>query len=342
MADREYSHSSTITLNYLTAIAAIAVALVVSYYFSIQFSNNITGFFRIGSEFTQSPFLDLSKALVFEGEIGHDGSQFLTVAFDPLLQHAGTIEALDVPSYRYRRILFPLLGYVLSGGQHILIPYALVAINCIAAIVLVRITALFVHRHQPQRSAWSALFVLCIPGVWFCLILSTAGLLATCLAIAALYYYRHKPRLAAMLVASACLARETSVLYWLALVTASLLDRDRAQLKHLVTTIAIPSVWIAYTSLRPDLQRDAELAVNNNFSWPLEGTIRKVQGLLATPAEAKTLYECLSFGLLLAVFVLLFWIYLNHRKRLAPLRGAFAASLLGALLFVMCSHVVLG
>ena len=79
---------------------------------------NVTGFFRIGSEFSLSPFLNPDKILTFKGEIGYDGQQFLSIALDPGLANESTILSLDNPAYRYRRILYPLLGYLFGGGNH--------------------------------------------------------------------------------------------------------------------------------------------------------------------------------------------------------------------------------
>jgi hypothetical protein len=60
---------------------------------------------------------------------GYDGQMFLSLGLDPGLRHEGTIAALDLPLYRYRRILYPLLGYLLGLGNPALIPYSMVAIN---------------------------------------------------------------------------------------------------------------------------------------------------------------------------------------------------------------------
>ncbi|MGK7910442.1 MAG: AZOBR_p60025 family cell surface glycopolymer formation protein [Synechococcus sp.] len=333
-------------LNFWTGVACLGIIAVISCYYHLKFDDNITGFFRIGSEFPHSPFLDLENAKIFVGEVGHDGQQFLTVAFDPFLQHSGTLGALDVPSYRYRRILYPLLGYALAGGNREFIPYAMVALNVLAAIGLVRVTALFFRRQKQEQGwvgpNWIPLMVLCIPGLWFCIVLSTAGLLAACMVIAALYYYKRKPILSTTLITLACLTRETSMLYWGALIIASSLDAHRQQLKSLVIGGIFPISWIAYTSIRTDLQKNADVALNNNFDIPFFGIIQKLQLALVNKIAPKIVYEWMSFGILLSVFICLFLLWACYRNHIPELRGVAISSFLTIGLFSVCSLVVLG
>ena len=121
---------------YLSVGIALMVAIAVgSYLLWGKFDGNITGFFRIGSELPLSPFLESSKTLMFQGELGYDGQQFLSIALDPGLSNPDTIAALDHPAYRYRRIVYPLLGYCLGWGNPGWIPWALVAVNIVAIAV---------------------------------------------------------------------------------------------------------------------------------------------------------------------------------------------------------------
>ncbi len=48
---------------------------------------------------------------------GFDGQFYCQLALDPLLRDPHTREALDVPSFRARRILVPWLAYLLGAGQ---------------------------------------------------------------------------------------------------------------------------------------------------------------------------------------------------------------------------------
>jgi len=63
------------------------------------------------------------------GTEGYDGQFAYQIALNPL----GAAPYIDVPAYRYQRILYPLLARLLALGQPALIPWALILVN-IAAI----------------------------------------------------------------------------------------------------------------------------------------------------------------------------------------------------------------
>ncbi len=65
-----------------------------------------------------------------DGSWGYDGQFAYYIASDP----AGGCPQCDAPSYRYQRILYPLLAWGLALGQPALIPWALIAVN-VAALV---------------------------------------------------------------------------------------------------------------------------------------------------------------------------------------------------------------
>jgi hypothetical protein len=63
-----------------------------------------------------------------DGSWGYDGQFAYYIASDPV----GGCPQCDVPSYRYQRILYPVLAWVLALGQQALIPWALIAVNVVA------------------------------------------------------------------------------------------------------------------------------------------------------------------------------------------------------------------
>ena len=64
-------------------------------------------------------------------EMGYDGQFAYQIAKDP----ARAAPYLDVPAYRYQRILYPILAHILSLGNIILIPWILILINIISLIL---------------------------------------------------------------------------------------------------------------------------------------------------------------------------------------------------------------
>ena len=286
-------------------VPLIFLLIIIIYMYNYKFDGNITGFFRIGSEFPKSPYLDTTKALIFSGEAGADGQQFLTIAFDPFLRNPDTIQALDVPDFRYRRILYPLLGYILGLGKVSLIPYAMVAINCISIIAIILYTKAYLK--LIESPAWQSILVLCIPSVWIILYFSTAGLLSSALLVSSLYYYRtQKLFLSAFLIGLACFARETILIVVLSFCCASLLQRKWKGF-ILFFTSSIPWLcWNFYITLQPKLQKNVDV-FDANFSSPFKGITNKFDSFFNFNFSPNKLYELYSFLLFcLIVLVLLY------------------------------------
>lgn len=68
-----------------------------------------------------------------------------------LIRSPGPLQAyknLDVPAYRYQRVLYPLLARALTLGTDHLIPYALIAINLIALTAGTWVTERLLQRHN--------------------------------------------------------------------------------------------------------------------------------------------------------------------------------------------------
>jgi hypothetical protein len=85
------------------------------------------------------------------GSWGYDGQFAYYIACDP----AGGCPRCDVPSYRYQRILYPILAWALALGQRALIPWALIAINVAALAGGVYFTERLLEAHRMSR--WYAL-----------------------------------------------------------------------------------------------------------------------------------------------------------------------------------------
>lgn len=66
---------------------------------------------------------------------GYDGQFYYQIARSPL--HAS--QFLDKPPYRYQRIVYALLVFVLSAGQVTLVPYMLLLVNFVSIVVSVEI-----------------------------------------------------------------------------------------------------------------------------------------------------------------------------------------------------------
>ncbi len=161
---------------------------------------NVLEFVRIGSRF--------DPTLYARDAEGYDGQFTYYIARDPL----NAPRSLDVPAYRYQRILYPALALLLSLGQEALLPYAMLAIN-LAALGIG--TALLENLLVSERvSRWYALSYGLFAGVFVAVRASTAEPLAYGLALAAIVAgQRQRLILCAVVLALAALAKETTLFF---------------------------------------------------------------------------------------------------------------------------------
>ena len=166
----------------------------------------ISRFILVGRHFATVP--QLPHGMPVAKTYGYDGQFFYRLAINPLnFGHTAYGITMD-RSYRYMRIGYPALTWLLSLGQHFLVPVMLVAVNIAAIGAMGYLGALFAA--QGGRHALAGLL---IPG-YFGLITSLSRdtaepLAAVCLLAGLLAVRGRRPVLAAVLLAYGALTRET-------------------------------------------------------------------------------------------------------------------------------------
>lgn len=144
-----------------------------------------------------------------EGGIeGYDGQFVYFISRDP----ATAAQYIDVPAYRFQRIVLPALGWAFSFGQEALIPWVLLLVNLIA---LGGSTAILEHLLQEKGySRWYALTYGLSVGIFVSVRLSLTEPLAYGLAIAGIALFHHKKLYwSAAVFALAMLTKETVVFF---------------------------------------------------------------------------------------------------------------------------------
>lgn len=293
-------------------VAAMVVLAATVSLLVLRFGGNVTGFFRIGDALPLSPFLPKSEALVHPGEAGYDGQFFLTLAYDPLLRHEGTLAALDNPRYRARRILYPALAHGLALGSPRAVPWALVFLNVGSAIALVALLAFGGLRETP---GWWALGVLAFQGLWVCLAVSPADLFALVFLVAALGFHRSRNTpgvVISLLLAS--LARETYLLHAALFAGLSLRERRWREALAIAAGQLPAAAWNAWVLLRVP---QGDSAVRASFGPPLGGISEAILRLLRGDLTGKLLYEGLSLALLLSVAAMVAWALVKRAETAA-------------------------
>lgn len=142
------------------------------------------------------------------GTEGYDGQFVYFIARDP----ATAAQYLDVPAYRFQRILLPLLGRILSLGQESLIPWALLVANLIALAAGTALVERFLN--QANVSRWYALGYGLTLGTVGATRLSLPEPLAYGLALGGVWLaLRERWLWSAVLFALAALAKETTLVF---------------------------------------------------------------------------------------------------------------------------------
>lgn len=142
------------------------------------------------------------------GSEGYDGQFAYYIAIDP----SGAIPHLDVPAYRYQRILYPLLCRFLALGRRDLIPWIMPLVNILA----LASGTYFVEKMLKGFGAapYYAIVYGLFPGLFLSLRLDLSEPLAYALVCGGiLAFERGKERTGAILFGLAGLAKEQSLLF---------------------------------------------------------------------------------------------------------------------------------
>ena len=187
----------------IALLAALAFALV---RWQTWAKGDISRFILVGRHFATVPRLphDIAVSPTF----GYDGQFFYRLALNPVnFSHIAYGIRVDQP-YRYMRIGYPWLAWLVSLGQHVVVPVVLVAINIVAIGAMGYLGGMFA-----QQGGRHALAGLALPA-YFGLITSVSRdtaepLAAACLLAGLLAIRARRPVLAGLLLAYGALTRES-------------------------------------------------------------------------------------------------------------------------------------
>jgi hypothetical protein len=201
-----------------------------------------------------------------DGSPGYDGqfNYYIASALSP----QEVVGHLDVPAYRYQRILYPLLGRLLALARPAWIPWTLLGLNLVAhALGTAALAAYLEGKGLKGQYALSY-------GLWVGLI-APVGLdlnepLSYSLVIAAwLLLERRRSLAAAACLGLALFAKETALIFWLAALAAALFtSRDRRLLAGLAAgglAFAAWQLWLLTQFGRIGLGSGGDMATP--FEW---------------------------------------------------------------------------
>jgi hypothetical protein len=191
----------------------------------------------------------LPRGLLLVPSDGYDGQFYYRLALDPANWSKTAFGITMDQSYRYTRIGYPVLAWLLSLGQHQLVPVVLVAINLLAVAAMAALGGMFA-RESGRHALWGLAF-----AAYFGLVISvgrdTAEPLAEACMLGGLLAYRQAAAagraryvLAAALFAVGAVTRETILLAPAAIAVTRLvaMARRRARPGLADLTWVVPAV----------------------------------------------------------------------------------------------------
>jgi hypothetical protein len=192
------------------AAAALIAALVALAFTLIRWQTwahgRISRFILVGQHFSTPS--QLPPGMPVAKTYGYDGQFFYRLAINPLNFHHTAYGITMDRSYRFMRVGYPALTWLVSAGQHALVPVMLVAVNIAAIGALGWLGARFAI--DGGRHALTGLLVPGYFGLLTSLSRDTAEPLgAACLLAGLLAVRRRRPVLAAFFLAYGALTRET-------------------------------------------------------------------------------------------------------------------------------------
>jgi hypothetical protein len=236
---------------------------------------------------------------------GYDGQWYYRLALDPAnLSRVAYGIRID-RGYRYMRIGYPALTWLLSAGRHALVPYTLVAVNVLAVGALGYFGALFARRYG--RSPLWGLLLPAYFGLLTSVSRDTAEPLAVACLLAGLLALRaRRPVVAGLLLAFGALTRETTMaaVAAIAIVRVAGMIRDRRWPGREDLAWVLPSAvfaaWeaaaYAITGVFP-LMADKDQNAGMPFLAPVQALVSNLGHLSLNPADQVDVWM-LEFAIL--------------------------------------------
>ena len=281
----------------VAALAVILVWLWMALTVHYNYQGNWTALFCIGDRMPAPPQLQ-EPLHRFPNSFGYDGQFYHDIAHDPLLNH-GSEKYIDAPQLRQRRILVPVLAWLLALGRQQWIDTAYFAV--MLGFLGLGVYWLARYALDVGRSAWWGLLYIAAPSTIVSIDRMTTDLAFVTLFLGFAYYLRSGPdalRKLWIIAALACLTRETGLC--IAAGYAFYLLWQKQYIKHLVfLTSALPFVlWAAWVSRHTPRGGQSSFPFHFPFSAIIEA-IAHPQSYRESPA-LQTFFTMLDVAALAA------------------------------------------
>jgi len=288
-----------------------------------------TALFRTGSRFIAPPAALEGENIYLFPDSGYDGQMYHYIAHDPFIRR-GFSSSIDLPRFRYHRILVPLAAWTLALGRDAWVDraYVIVVLGFVflGSYWLSRLAML-----HGRRPALGLLFLFC-PATIISLDRMLLDVSAAALALAIVYYYSGERILPLWIsIAAACLGRESGIVTSAALIAHSLWrDRRSFQPAVMASAFAPAALWYLYVNGRTQPFTSGPISLIP-FRYLIGRLIQPFDYTLPPAVEAAAQ---LGDGLCLAALLLCVYYAVS---RLREIRGtALGWAIVAWVLFLAC------
>ncbi len=218
---------------------------------------------------------------------GYDGQFYYRLALNPFNWHRTAYGITMDHNYRYTRIGYPLVAWILSLGQHHLVPTVLVVVNLICVGIVGWLGGKFA-RESGRHALWGLLFV-----AYFGLVISvgrdTSEPLADACMLGGLLAYRHSRYvLAALLVTYGVITNEPILVLAVAIALTRLYEMYRRRARPGMADL----VWVLPGAAYVVLQGIEHVLVKGKAGGVADATANLTLPFKAlVPAVARDIYK---------------------------------------------------
>ncbi len=229
---------------------------------------------------------------------GYDGQYFYAIARNPW-RRLSLADEIDCPPLRHARILYPVAGWLLSGGQPRLLVWALPAVNLLAIAALAALGALLADR-QGFNPWWGFTLPLAVcAGLPALRDLSDTLSAAALAALLAAWLLRGPWWALALSAAAAAFARDPNAAVVLLVLGGAAWRRDARASLGLAAALVAWAGWMA--AIRLLYGTWSFTAVRGDLGAPGRGLWHCVSHLAGGPRPQAVLTAACLVGLLLEV-----------------------------------------
>lgn len=248
---------------FITFIVSWATTAIVSLWLLYQANFNVANLIFVGRSFGATRYWE--NIPLYKG--GYDGEFYFYIANDPF-DVPYLMKVLDVQAHRYKRILYPILVWLLSLGQGKHIPFMMFTLNMMLLPVASLGISLLLKKFKVQKIEYflAAAFV---PSLLFALKYDLAEIIGMVLVIFGTLIFLNKSfTLAALIFLLASLTKEIYVLVPATLFCIEFIRNRKIHWELIISFCVYGAFWLWVSLLFQSSVGEFSNVLSGHFAFP--------------------------------------------------------------------------